>query len=108
MISIRAAGVLRAASTAAILTAAVLVAASPAQAQTIESYGCADGTRFTLGFFPHDSRAFIQINGTAVTLKRRLTLSGRRYSGGGVSLFLTDGSTRVKFFRRHATECVLT
>lgn len=94
-------------SLAAALLTGVLAAASPASAQTIESYSCADGTRFTLGFFPHDSRAFIQINGEPFTLKRRLTLSGRRYAGGGVSLILRDGSTRVKYFRRRATECVL-
>ena len=44
------------------------------------------------GFFQYDKRAHMQIDGKAVTLMKRLALSGARYSGGGVTL--TDGEIR--------------
>jgi membrane-bound inhibitor of C-type lysozyme len=89
------------------LMAGFLAWASPASAQTFESYRCADGTRFVLAFFPYDRRAFMQIDGHAVTLRRRLALSGRRYSGSGVSLVLTDAGTWIRYIGRPMTACML-
>ena len=80
----------------------------PAWAQTFQSYRCADGTQFLVGFFQNDSRAFLQIDGRAVTLPRRLTLSGSRYSGGGVTLKITRAGTTVKRAKRPTTACELT
>jgi membrane-bound inhibitor of C-type lysozyme len=86
----------------------VAVASSPALAQTFQSYHCADGTQFLVGFFQNDSRAFLQIDGRAVTLPRRLTLSGSRYSGGGVTLKITKIGTTVRHAKRPTTACELT
>lgn len=90
------------------LGAIVLLAAagsSPAEAQTFQNYRCADGTQFIAGFFESDKRAHLQIDGKAVTLARRFGLSGRRYSGGGVTLKITRTGTTVKHARRPATAC---
>lgn len=84
------------------------VVSSPALAQTFQSYHCADGTQFLVGFFQNDSRAFLQIDGRAVTLPRRLTLSGSRYSGGGVTLKITKIGTTVRHAKRPTTACELT
>ncbi len=81
--------------------------ASPASAQTFQSYRCADGTQFIAGFFQYDSRAYLQIDGRAVTLARRLGLSGARYSGGGVTLKITRMGTTVKRTRQAVTACDL-
>jgi len=86
----------------------VAVVSSPALAQTFQSYHCADGTQFLVGFFQKDSRAFLQIDGRAVTLPRRLTLSGSRYSGGGVTLKITKIGTTVRHAKRPTTACELT
>jgi membrane-bound inhibitor of C-type lysozyme len=86
----------------------VAVVSSPALAQTFQSYHCADGTQFLVGFFQNDSRAFLQIDGRAVTLPRRLTLSGSRYSGGGVTLKITKIGTTVRHAKRPPTACELT
>jgi membrane-bound inhibitor of C-type lysozyme len=86
----------------------VAVVSSPALAQTFQSYHCADGTQFLVGFFQNDSRAFLQIDGRAVTLPRRLTLSGSRYSGGGVTLKITKIGTTVRHAKRATTACELT
>jgi membrane-bound inhibitor of C-type lysozyme len=89
------------------LGAILLLAAgsSPAAAQTFQNYRCADGTQFIVGFFEYDKRAHLQIDGKAVTLARRLGLSGARYSGGGVTLKITKTGATVKHARRPATAC---
>ncbi len=81
--------------------------ASPASAQTFDSYRCADGTHFILAFYPGDKRAYLQIDGRAVTLKERIAFRGRRYSGGGVSLVMTATGVRIKHARRPVTACGL-
>ena len=66
------------------------VGSSAASAQTtFQNYRCADGTQFIAGFFQYDSRAHLQLDGKAVTLAKRLALSGSRYSGSGVTLKIT-------------------
>jgi membrane-bound inhibitor of C-type lysozyme len=83
--------------------------ASPVLAlTTFENYRCADGSRFIVGFFQYDKRAHIQIDGRAVTLAKRLALSGSRYSGGGVTLKITKAGTTLKHAKRPATACELT
>lgn len=76
---------------------------------TFQTYRCADGTQFIVGFFQYDSRAHLQLEGHAVTLKKRLTLSGSRYTGGGVTLRITRaGLTTLKHARQPVTTCELT
>jgi membrane-bound inhibitor of C-type lysozyme len=79
--------------------------ASPAPAQTFQSYRCADNSQFIVGFFDYDSRAHLQIDGRAVALAKRLTLSGSRYSGGGVTLRITRAGTTLKHAKRPVTTC---
>jgi membrane-bound inhibitor of C-type lysozyme len=93
---------------AALFVAAVAATASPASAQTFRSYRCADGSQFIVGFFEYDQRAHMQIDGRAVTLGKRLALSGSRYSGGGVTLKITKTGTTVKHAKRPTTACELT
>jgi hypothetical protein len=51
--------------------------ASPTFAQTTwRNYSCGDGSQFIVGFFQYDKRAHMQIDGKAVTLDKRLWLSG--------------------------------
>jgi membrane-bound inhibitor of C-type lysozyme len=92
----------------ALSAAGVATALTPALAQSFQSYRCADGSQFIVGFFEYDSRAHLQIDGRAVTLAKRLTLSGSRYSGGGVTLKITKAGTTVRHARRPVTACELT
>ena len=96
----------------AILSGAALcgaLASQPASAQAFNSYRCADGTQFVAGFFEYDSRAHLQLDGKAVTLKKRLALSGSRYTGGGVTLKISKaGLTTLKHAKRPVTSCDLT
>ena len=89
----------------AVIFAGVAAGGVPASAQTFQSYRCADGTRFLAAFYPYDSRAFLQIDGGAVTLARRLNWSGTRYSGDGITLTVTKAGIAVKHARRLTTAC---
>jgi membrane-bound inhibitor of C-type lysozyme len=77
-----------------------------AQSTTVQNYHCADGTNFIVGFFPYDRRAHLQIDGGEVTLLKRLSLSGTRYAGGGVTLRIDkSGAITVKHARKPITAC---
>ncbi len=95
----------------AIFFGAMAVAApggsAPAMAQAIQTYRCADGTQFIVGFFEYDKHAYLRIDGRPVTLARRYGLSGARYWGGGVTLKITRAGTTVKHARRLVTACEL-
>ena len=93
---------------AALFIAGLVTGSPPASAQNFGSYRCADGTRFIVGFYPYDSRAHLQIDGRAVTLKKRLALSGARYSGGGVTLAITKAGTTIRHVKRPVTACEAT
>jgi membrane-bound inhibitor of C-type lysozyme len=93
---------------AAFLIAGAAAGLSAAHAQSFESYRCADGTQFIVGFYPYDSRAHLQIDGRAVTLKKRLAVSGARYSGSGVTLAITKAGTTIRHVKRRVTACELT
>jgi membrane-bound inhibitor of C-type lysozyme len=93
---------------AALWVAGVAAGSSPALAQTFQSYRCADRSQFIVGFFDHDSRAHLQIDGRAVTLARRFALSGARYSGSGVTLKITGAATTLRHARRPVTSCEVT
>ena len=90
-----------------ILGAALCVAgiATGASAQTFQSYRCADHTQFIVGFFDHDSRAHLQVDGHEATLARRFAVSGERYSGDRVTLKMGNGGVTLKHLRRPATPC---
>jgi membrane-bound inhibitor of C-type lysozyme len=88
--------------------AGALASSSQVSAQTFNSYRCADGTRFIVGFYPHDSRAYLQLGGRAVTLRKRLALSGARYAAGGVSFVVTSaGGATIRHLGRPVTACEL-
>ena len=67
---------------------------------------CADGAQFIVGFFQYDSRAHLQLDGKALTLPKRVALSGSRYQAKGVTLRITKaGVTTLKHAKRPVTTC---
>jgi len=92
---------------AVLCAAAIATVPSAAFAQSsFRNYRCADGAQFIVGFFQYDSRAHLQLDGKAVTLAKRLALSGSRYSGSGVTLKVTKaGATTLKHAKRAVTAC---
>ncbi|ERF81502.1 MliC family protein [Bradyrhizobium viridifuturi] len=89
----------------AILTTVFGSSAAPAQSD-FRNYRCADGTQFITAFFDGDTRAHLQVDGKAVTLTKRLSLTGTRYKGGGVTLEIgRAGLTRLRHAKRPVTAC---
>jgi membrane-bound inhibitor of C-type lysozyme len=85
--------------------AAGILADQPlAGAQTFFTYRCWDGSEFIAAFYEGDSRAHLQLDGKAMTLPKRMSISGSRYAQGGVTLAITKTGTTLKRGRR-STEC---
>lgn len=84
------------------------LSAVSAQTTTFRTYHCSDGSEFIVGFYPYDSRAYVQIDGGPLMLPKRLALSGTRYSARGVTLkFSKAGRIAVKRPGRRETACEL-
>jgi membrane-bound inhibitor of C-type lysozyme len=52
--------------------------------QTLLTFHCSDGTEFVSALYP-GTRAYVQLDGKAMTLPRRISLSGTRYSSGDIT-----------------------
>jgi membrane-bound inhibitor of C-type lysozyme len=97
----------------AILLAVTMLAggicyARQADAQTFQAYRCTDGTRFIVGFYDGDQRAFVRIDGEPVALAKRLAVSGARYSGAGITLTIGKaGTATIKHLKRPVTACAV-
>jgi membrane-bound inhibitor of C-type lysozyme len=91
----------------ALYVVAMAAATSAASAQSsFRNYRCADGAQFVAGFFQYDSRAHLQLDGKALTLPKRVALSGSRYQAKGVTLKITKGGvTTLKHGKRPVTTC---
>jgi membrane-bound inhibitor of C-type lysozyme len=76
----------------------------PTSAQTFSWYRCRDGSEFIAAFYEGDRRAHLQLDGKAVTLPKRISLSGSRYAKGDVTLMVTKTATRLKRGKQW-TEC---
>ena len=92
---------------AALCVAAVATIPSAASAQSsFRNYRCADGSQFMVGFFEYDKRAHLQLDGKALTLPKRVALTGSRYQAKGVTLRITKaGVVTLKHARRKTTTC---
>jgi membrane-bound inhibitor of C-type lysozyme len=83
---------------------ASVIGQSPVVAQTFLTYSCRDGSEFVAAFFAGDRSASLHLDGKAMTLPRRLSLSGTRYTKGDVTLRITKSVTTLTRGKR-STEC---
>lgn len=92
---------------AALCAAAVATIPSAVSAQSsFRNYRCADGSQFVVGFFEYDKRAHLQLDGKALTLPKRVALTGSRYQAKGVTLRISKaGIVTLKHARRKTTTC---
>lgn len=87
---------------------AILFGSVPSRAQdkTFQSFTCADGARFTAAFLKYDPKqVHVQIDGKAVALRKRFTLTGSRYTGRGVTLTMNKSGTILRHGKRGPTAC---
>jgi membrane-bound inhibitor of C-type lysozyme len=85
--------------------AGILIGQPPASAQTFRTYRCFDGSQFILAFFEGDKRAHLQLDGRAITLPKRISLSGSRYAKGDISLRISKTDITLKRGKQ-STECI--
>ena len=79
---------------------------SPVTAQTFQSFTCADGASFTAAFLKYDPKqVHLQLDGKAVALKKRFTLTGSRYTGRGITLTMNKSGTILRHGKRGPTAC---
>ena len=92
-----------------LMTAALLAVSAPAhaQSQTFRTYTCADGSQFAAAFYKYNPRyAHLQIDGKAVALKKRVSISGTRFSANGIVLRIDkNGVTTIRHGGRPVTVC---
>jgi membrane-bound inhibitor of C-type lysozyme len=84
--------------------AAIVIGQTPAVAQTFITYSCLDGSEFVAAFFAGERTAHLQLDGKAMSLPQRLSLSGTRYAKGDITLRITKTVTTLKRGKR-STEC---
>jgi membrane-bound inhibitor of C-type lysozyme len=78
---------------------------APASAQTFVSYSCGDGKPLAAAFFPDERGVRVQLDGKSLTLKRRVSASGARFSKSGVSFWIKDQSAMLKRRGQDWIEC---
>jgi membrane-bound inhibitor of C-type lysozyme len=88
------------------IVGATLVAIAPAAAQNsaLQTFRCDDGSNFVVAFYKGERRAHVQLDGKAMTLARRISLSGARYSAGGITLRIKEKDAALSRGRK-TTEC---
>jgi membrane-bound inhibitor of C-type lysozyme len=89
----------------AVMAATLALGATPSAAQTFLVYQCADGAQLAVAFFESDTHAHIQLDGKAIALSKRLSISGSRYSGSGITLRITKDGTTLKQGGLPVTTC---
>lgn len=83
--------------------------AQAAQTPTFQNFVCEDGARFTAAFLKYDPKqVHLQLDGKAVALRKRFTLSGARYTGRGITLTMNKSGTILRHGRRGPTRCTAT
>jgi membrane-bound inhibitor of C-type lysozyme len=85
--------------------AGILIGQSTAFAQTFHTYRCYDGSQFVLALYEGDKRAHLQLDGKAITLPKRISLSGSRYAKGDITLRITKTVVTLKRGKQ-STECI--
>jgi membrane-bound inhibitor of C-type lysozyme len=82
----------------------VLIGQPPVFGQSIATYHCRDGSEFVLALYEYDRRAHVQLDGKAVALSKRVSLSGTRYAKGDITLRIMKTGATLKRGKR-LTEC---
>ncbi len=86
----------------AVLASALIAPA--AAAQDFLTFHCADGSEFVSALFAGTRSVYVQLDGKALTLPRRISLSRPRYAAGGVTLWIKDRAATLRR-DRVSTEC---
>jgi membrane-bound inhibitor of C-type lysozyme len=84
---------------------ALLAGVPDASAQIIVTYKCRDGTELPVAFFRDERGIHLQVDGKALALPRRMSVSGARYAKAGVT-FTIKGQVATLRRGGRTTQCV--
>ncbi len=85
--------------------AAVLANAPSADAQRFVAYECNDGARFQAAVIDRDKVAYVQLDGHAYKLPKKIAYTGSRYAPSGVTYWVRgNGAVTIKRAGK-TTEC---
>src|SRR5262245_20817246 len=88
-----------------VAAAAVLATASSAGAQRFVAYECNDGAKFQAAVLDRDKVAYVQLDGHAYKLPKKIAYTGSRYAQGGVTYWVRgNGAVTIKRAGK-TTEC---
>jgi membrane-bound inhibitor of C-type lysozyme len=68
------------------------------------TFHCGDGTEFLAAFYQGRSDAYVKLDGKTMTLLRRISFSGARYSAGGITLRI-EGNSAFLSRGKNSTDC---
>ena len=76
-----------------------------ASAQTFRTYHCRDGSEFIVAFYTGDTRAHVQLDGKAMALRKRLSVSGSRWTKGDITLRMSKTGATTLTRGKQTTQC---
>ena len=89
----------------ALIAAGLAVLSSPASAQRFTAYECSDGAQFQVALLDTEKKAYLQLDGHALQLPKKIAYTGDRYAAGGVTFWVRgNGTVTIKRAGR-VTEC---
>ena len=75
----------------------VLALSQSANAQRFIAYECNDGAQFQVALLDRDSMAYLQLDGHAYRLPKKIAYSGDRYAQSGITFWVRgNGRTTIK------------
>lgn len=74
----------------------LLAAVPPAAGEVFTTYRCQDGSEFVAAFYEGDKRAYLQLDGRALALSKRISVNGSRYAKGDTSVRFTKAGITLK------------
>jgi membrane-bound inhibitor of C-type lysozyme len=70
---------------------------SSAQAQRFTAYECNDGAQFQVAILDTEKIAFLQLDGHAYQLPKKIAYTGTRYAKGGITYWVRgNGAVTIK------------
>ena len=80
-----------------VMAATGAVLASSASAQRFIAYECNDGAQFQVALLETEKIAFLQLDGHALKLPKKIAYTGNRYAAGGTTFWVRgNGAVTIK------------
>jgi membrane-bound inhibitor of C-type lysozyme len=80
-----------------VIAVAVAASGTVAQAQRFIAYECNDGSQFQVALLETEKIAYLQLDGHAYQLPKKIAYTGDRYAKGGITFWVRgNGRTTIK------------